>query len=165
MHLFVLCFCFFEILLLLTFFHCFSCISNQILPLSTESAALDKMGASMEVARYTERLTPSTRFVTYGGHTPSAPLSFVSPAATLVGDIKLGESCSVWYGAVVRGDVNSVRVGTNTSICENAVVHVAKIQGDFDTNIGNNVTVGPGAIVHAATLGSNIVVGARAQVR
>jgi carbonic anhydrase/acetyltransferase-like protein (isoleucine patch superfamily) len=118
----------------------------------------------MEVTRYSERLVPSTRFVTMNNTTPSAPLCFVSPAATLVGDVHMGAGGSVWYGAVVRGDVNSVRIGSNTSIGENCVVHVAKIQGDRATNIGDNVTIQAGAIVHAATLGSNVLVGARAQV-
>ncbi|GMI29616.1 hypothetical protein TeGR_g335, partial [Tetraparma gracilis] len=127
-------------------------------------AALDSLGASMEVTRYVERLVPSTRFVPHNGVAPRAPLSFVSPSSTLVGDVTLAAGSSVWYGAVVRGDVNPVSVGANSSIGENAVVHVAKIQGDLPTSIGENVTIGPGAIVHAATLGSNVLLGARAQV-
>ena len=65
---------------------------------------------------------------------------------------------------MVRGDVNKVTIGENTAIRERAVVHVAKIQGDFATTIGNNVTIGPCAIIHACTLQDSVMVGASAQV-
>lgn len=71
---------------------------------------------------------------------------------------------SIWYGATVRGDVNKVTIGENTSIGDRAVVHVAKIQGDFATSIGSKVTVGPCAIIHAAKINDSVVVGASAQV-
>ncbi len=71
---------------------------------------------------------------------------------------------SIWYGATVRGDVNKVTIGENTSIGDRAVVHVAKIQGNFATHIGNHVTVCPGALVHAATLENSCVIGESAQV-
>ena len=71
---------------------------------------------------------------------------------------------SIWYGAVVRGDVNKLTVGEKTSIGDRAVVHVARIQGDFATHIGNNVTVGAGALIHAATLKDTVIIGESAQV-
>lgn len=71
---------------------------------------------------------------------------------------------SVWYGAIVRGDVNQVSIGELTSVGDRAVVHVAKIQGDFPTHIGNHVTVGAGALIHAATLKDACVIGESAQV-
>ena len=71
---------------------------------------------------------------------------------------------SVWYGAVLRGDVNNITVGNQTSIGDRAVVHVAKIQGDFSTHIGNHVTVGAGALIHAATLKDSVLIGEAAQV-
>mmetsp|Transcript_1022 Transcript_1022/g.1774 ORF Transcript_1022/g.1774 Transcript_1022/m.1774 type:complete len:276 (-) Transcript_1022:68-895(-) len=130
----------------------------------TIGSALDKAGAAMEVTRYTERLVPSTRFVAHNGKSPSAPLTFISPSSTLVGDVTVGKGSSVWYGSVVRGDVNPVKIGSNTHILENCVVHVAKIQGDFPTNIGSNTIIGTGSIIHAATLGSNVMIGDRCQV-
>ena len=72
--------------------------------------------------------------------------------------------CSVWYGATVRGDVNNVTIGSKSSVGDRAVVHVAKIQGDSPTKIGNNVTIGAGAIVHACTIGDLVVVGESAQI-
>uniref|UniRef100_A0A7S4QM24 Gamma carbonic anhydrase n=3 Tax=Ditylum brightwellii TaxID=49249 RepID=A0A7S4QM24_9STRA len=128
--------------------------------------ALDGMGASMEVAKYTERLVPSTRFVAVDGVAPavSESAAFVAPSASVIGNVSLGSKSSIWYGATVRGDVNHVVIGDNSSIGDRAVIHVAKIQGDSPTVIGNNDTIGPGAIVHAATLGDSCVVGASAQV-
>eukprot|EP00978_Attheya_sp_CCMP212_P002368 scaffold4852_cov50-Attheya_sp.AAC.5 len=124
------------------------------------------MGASMEVAKYTEKLVPSTRFVAVDGVAPfiSETAAFVAPSANVIGNVSMGPNSSVWYGATVRGDVNKVTIGANTSIGDRAMVHVAKIQGDFCTVIGDNVTVGPGAIVHAATLGDNVVIGPCAQI-
>eukprot|EP00559_Dactyliosolen_fragilissimus_P008702 CAMPEP_0184873112 /NCGR_PEP_ID=MMETSP0580-20130426/41659_1 /TAXON_ID=1118495 /ORGANISM="Dactyliosolen fragilissimus" /LENGTH=277 /DNA_ID=CAMNT_0027375977 /DNA_START=580 /DNA_END=1413 /DNA_ORIENTATION=- len=128
--------------------------------------SLDKLGATLEVAKYTERLVPSTRFVAVDGIAPviSEVASFVSPSSSIVGDVSIGEKSSVWYGATVRGDVQKVVIGKNSSIGDRAVIHVAKIQGDNPTLIGDNVTVGPGATIHAATLKDYTIVGASAQV-
>ena len=73
-------------------------------------------------------------------------------------------SKSVWYGAVLRGDVNKLTVGDQSSIGDRAVVHVAKIRGDFATSIGNMVTIGAGAIIHAATIHDKVMIGESAQV-
>lgn len=127
---------------------------------------LDNIGKSMEVCKYTERLVPSTRFVAVDGVSPTvSPLTaFVAPSASVIGDVTLGTNTSVWYGATIRGDVHKVSIGDNTSVGDRAVVHVAKIQGDFPSIIGNNVTIGAGAIVHAATLKDGCVIGPSAQV-
>ncbi|KAL7550624.1 hypothetical protein ACHAWF_013845 [Thalassiosira exigua] len=128
--------------------------------------ALDNMGKSMEVVKYRDRLVPSTRFVAVDGVSPTvSPLTaFVAPSASVIGDVTLGKDSSVWYGATVRGDVHKITLGENTSVGDRAVIHVAKIQGDFPSIVGDNVTIGPGAIVHAATLEDGSVVGASAQV-
>eukprot|EP00521_Asterionellopsis_glacialis_P002056 CAMPEP_0195249164 /NCGR_PEP_ID=MMETSP0706-20130129/1960_1 /TAXON_ID=33640 /ORGANISM="Asterionellopsis glacialis, Strain CCMP134" /LENGTH=281 /DNA_ID=CAMNT_0040300929 /DNA_START=46 /DNA_END=891 /DNA_ORIENTATION=+ len=128
--------------------------------------ALDNVGASMEVAKYTEKLVPSTRFVAVDGVAPmvSESAAFVAPSASIVGNVSMGKNSSVWYGATVRGDVNKVEIGENTCIGDRAVIHVAKIQGDFPTLIGSNVTVGPAAVIHASTLEDSIIVGPSAQV-
>jgi len=87
---------------------------------------------------------------------PSLPASgFFAPSSTVVGDVTLGEHASVWYGAVIRGDVNSVRVGAFSNIQDGAIVHVAKqnVSGVArPTHIGAYCTVGHGAILHACTL-------------
>lgn len=143
------------------------------------------MGKGMEVTKYTEKLVPSTRFVAVDGVAPTvSEMSFVAPSASVIGDVSIGKESryvylygsgtvldfslityvSVWYGAVLRGDVNKLTVGSQTSIGDRAVVHVAKIQGDFATHIGDSVTIGAGAIVHAATLEDSVVIGEAAQV-
>ena len=128
--------------------------------------AMDNLGKTMEVCKYRDRLVPSTRFVAVDGVSPtvSPNTAFVAPSASVIGDVTLGSNSSIWYGATVRGDVHKISIGENTSVGDRAVIHVAKIQGDFPTNIGNNVTIGPGAIVHAATVNDNSVVGPSAQV-
>lgn len=122
----------------------------------------------MEVAKISEKLNPSTRIVAYGATSPSAEGAFVAPTASLIGDVVLEKGASVWYGATIRGDVSSVRVGEKSSIGDRAVVHVAKIQTEdgqpVSTVIGNGVVVGPNAVIHAATLMDNVSVGAGAQV-
>jgi len=129
-------------------------------------ATLDSMGANMEVAKYTERLVPSSRIVSVDGVAPalSGANNFIAPSASVIGNVTIGEHSSVWYGATVRGDVNNVKIGSKTSIGDRAVVHVAKIQGDHPTMIGDNVTIGAGAIVHACTLEDLVVVGESAQI-
>jgi len=129
-------------------------------------ATLDSLGASMEVAKYTERLVPSSRIVSVDGVAPALPgaNNFIAPSASVIGNVTIGEHSSVWYGATVRGDVNNVKIGSKTSIGDRAVVHVAKIQGDFPTVIGDNVTIGAGAIVHACTIDDLVVIGESAQV-
>lgn len=129
-------------------------------------AALDSMGASMEVAKYTERLVPSTRIVSVDGVAPALPgaNNFIAPSASVIGNVTIGEHSSIWYGATVRGDVNTLTIGSKTSVGDRAVVHVAKIQGDLPTKIGNNVTIGAGAIVHACTIEDLVVIGESAQI-
>ena len=112
------------------------------------------------------RLVPSTRFVAVNELEPELDVEtlFVAPSASVIGDVKIGKNSSVWYGAVVRGDVNAISIGENSSVGDRAVVHVAKIQGDFCTRVGNGVTIEAGAIVHACTVGDRVVVGAGAQI-
>lgn len=88
----------------------------------------------------------------------------MAPNASVIGDVKIGRGSSVWYGATVRGDVNYITIGEHTNIQDHAVVHVAKIHRDIPTKIGNNVTIGPSSIVHAATIGDNCIIGTGASV-
>lgn len=128
--------------------------------------SLDKMGASMEVAKYTERLVPSTRIVAVDGIAPTIneTAAFIAPSANLVGDVTIGPQSAIWYGATLRGDGNKITIGSNTHIGDRALVHIAKIQSENATVIGNYVSVGPGAIVHAATVKDYAQVGANAQI-
>lgn len=92
---------------------------------------------------------------------------FIAPSANVLGDVKLGSNSSIWYGAILRGDVNGIHVGSNTNIQDNAVVHVSKYALDGEpkpTVIGDNVTIGHGATVHACTIKDNSLVGMGATV-
>jgi carbonic anhydrase/acetyltransferase-like protein (isoleucine patch superfamily) len=81
---------------------------------------------------------------------------FIAKNATVIGDVTLGNHSSVWYGAVLRGDINRIVVGHHTNIQDNAVLHLTD---DFPCLLGNWVTVGHGAIVHACTVGDETLVG------
>ena len=77
--------------------------------------------------------------------------------ATIVGDVVLGEACTVWFNAVVRGDVNSIRIGNKTNIQDGAVIHCTYQRAS--TTIGNNVSIGHNAIVHGCTVEDNVLIG------
>lgn len=81
---------------------------------------------------------------------------FIAKTATVIGDVTLGAHSSVWYGAVLRGDINRIVVGHHSNIQDNAVLHLAD---DFSCVLGNWVTVGHGAIVHACKVSDEVLVG------
>ena len=82
---------------------------------------------------------------------------FVAENATLIGDLMLGDQCSVWYQAVIRGDVNAIRIGNRVNIQDGAVIHATYEKAD--TTIGNDVSIGHNAIVHGCTLNDSVLVG------
>lgn len=81
---------------------------------------------------------------------------YVARGAVVVGDVTIGEGSSVWYNAVLRGDINFIRVGHHTNIQDNAVLHLAD---DYPCLIGDYVTVGHSAVVHACTVGDDVLIG------
>ena len=86
---------------------------------------------------------------------------FIAQGATVSGDVTLGDRASVWYGAVLRGDINRIVVGEGSNIQDNSVVHLAD---DYPALIGSHVTVGHSAIVHACTIGDECLIGMGATV-
>lgn len=82
--------------------------------------------------------------------------SFIAENATIIGDVKLEERTTVWYGAVIRGDGDSIRIGKNTNIQDNTVVHV---DPDNPVSIGEGVTIGHSCIIHGCTIGDNCLIG------
>jgi len=86
---------------------------------------------------------------------------YLAKTAVVLGDVTLGDNASVWYGAVLRGDINRIVVGANSNIQDNAVVHLAD---DFPCLIGEWVTVGHSAIVHACTVGDECLIGMGATI-
>ena len=81
---------------------------------------------------------------------------FVAENASVIGSVKIGKGCSVWYGAVIRADSDSIVIGENTNIQDNCTVHTAF---DYGVKIGNGVTVGHNAVVHGCTVGDNTLIG------
>lgn len=82
---------------------------------------------------------------------------FLAPNATVVGDVIMGDECSVWFNAVVRGDVNSIRLGNKVNVQDGAVLHATYQK--TKTIVGNNVSIGHNAIVHGCTIHDNVLIG------
>lgn len=81
---------------------------------------------------------------------------FLAPSSDIIGKVTIGIDSSVWYGAVVRGDVASIEIGSRTNVQDNATIHVAK---GHNTTIGDDVTIGHNAIVHGCTIGNRVLIG------
>ena len=94
--------------------------------------------------------------------------AYVDPAATVIGDVVLGDDVSIWPGAVLRGDVHYIRVGARSNVQDGAVVHVTHdgpySPGGFPTLIGEGVTIGHGAVIHACTIEDYCLIGMHATV-
>jgi len=82
---------------------------------------------------------------------------FIAENCTIVGDVVMGDNCSVWFNAVIRGDVHYIKIGNNTNIQDGAVIHATYLKAP--TNIGNNVSIGHNALVHGCTLHDHTLVG------
>lgn len=87
---------------------------------------------------------------------------FVAENAVIIGDVEIGEESSIWYNCVVRGDVNDIKIGARTNIQDGTVIHVSSTtQGTY---IGDDVTVGHMALIHACTIGDRAFIGMKACV-
>ena len=82
---------------------------------------------------------------------------FIAENAVIIGDVTIGDDCSIWYGVVLRGDVNTIRIGNRVNIQDNASVHT--LYQRSVTIIGDDVSVGHNAVVHGARVGNNVLVG------
>ena len=82
---------------------------------------------------------------------------FVAENSTIVGDVIMGNDCSVWFNAVIRGDVNYIRMGNKVNIQDGAIIHCTYEK--TSTNIGNNVSIGHNAIIHGCTIHDNVLIG------
>ena len=88
--------------------------------------------------------------------------NFIAPSADVIGNVVLDEEASIWFGAVVRGDVNWIHIGAGSNVQDNAVVHVTN--GTAPTQVGRDVTIGHGAIVHGCTVEEQVLIGMGAVV-
>lgn len=90
-----------------------------------------------------------------------AAAAFVAPNATVIGDVVLGARSSVWYGCVLRGDINSIVIGEGTNVQDGTIVHLAD---DYGVRVGNHTTIGHAAIIHACDIGNECLIGMGATV-
>ena len=82
---------------------------------------------------------------------------FVAPNATIVGDVNMGNECSIWFNAVIRGDVHYIKMGNKVNVQDGAIIHCTYLK--HPTNIGNNVSIGHNAMVHGCTIHDNVLIG------
>lgn len=126
--------------------------------------AIDRLGCRLQGNYYfKEQLSRHRTLMNIFDKVPNVHKdAFVAPSASVIGDIEVGEGSSIWYGCVLRGDVNSIKIGSGTNIQDNSLVHVAKsnINGKvLPAIIGDNVTVGHGAVLHGCTVEDEAFVG------
>lgn len=105
---------------------------------------------------------PSIR--SFNGHTPALGQgTYVDAAATVIGEVSLGDDVSVWPGAVIRGDMHWIKVGARTSVQDNATLHITHgsdfNQGGWPLNIGEDVTIGHNVCLHGCTIGNQVLIG------
>src|SRR5262249_36121150 len=99
-----------------------------------------------------------TMIAPYAGPTPRLdPTAFLVRTASVIGDVVIGPESSIWFGAVVRGDIHPIRIGARTNVQDNAVLHV--VGGKHGTMLGDGVTIGHNAIVHGCTIEDGALVG------
>ena len=107
-------------------------------------------------------MTVHERLARYLGRTPDvAQAVFVAPNATVIGDVTLGALSSVWYGCVLRGDINSIAIGDGTNVQDGTIVHLAD---NYGVRVGNYTTIGHAAIIHACDIGNECLIGMGATV-
>jgi carbonic anhydrase/acetyltransferase-like protein (isoleucine patch superfamily) len=82
---------------------------------------------------------------------------YIAPNATIAGDVIMGDDCSIWFNAVIRGDVNNIRMGNKVNVQDGAIIHCTYLKAA--TIIGNNVSIGHNAIVHGCVIHDNVLVG------
>ena len=99
----------------------------------------------------------ATILTVQGKHPQFGENCFIAPNATIVGDVIMGEDCSIWFNAVLRGDVHYIKIGNKVNVQDGAVIHCTYLK--HPTNIGNNVSIGHNALVHGCTIHDNVLIG------
>ncbi|KAJ3698112.1 hypothetical protein LUZ61_001817 [Rhynchospora tenuis] len=126
--------------------------------------AMDRLGVTLQGSNYIPEQVSKHRTImnVFQKEPIISKDAFVAPSAAVMGDVLIGRGSSVWYGVVLRGDVNSIRIGSGSNIQDNTLVHVAKFNSSgkaLPTIIGDNVTIGHGAVLHACTVEDEAFVG------
>lgn len=103
-------------------------------------------------------MTPTALVMPYRGKSPVLGRDvWLAPTATIIGDVELADLASVWFGAVLRGDIGSIRIGARTNVQDLACIHLT--EGLSGTVVGADVTIGHGAILHGCTVGDRCLIG------
>lgn len=104
-----------------------------------------------------------TNIISFRGKSPKFSKDvFIAPTAQIIGDIEIGSGSSIWYGCVLRGDLNEIRIGENTNIQDGTIVHVDS--QNFGTYIGSRVTIGHMALIHACTIEDDAMIGMQSTI-
>ncbi|WP_440953663.1 gamma carbonic anhydrase family protein [Methanococcoides sp. FTZ1] len=90
-----------------------------------------------------------------------AETAFIADSADIIGDVTIGENSSIWFNAVLRGDMGKIKIGDRTSIQDNVVIHT---DPETPTELGDDVTVGHGAVLHSCRIGNNVLIGMNSTV-
>ena len=131
---------------------------------------LKRYGRTMPyvVCKVADHITTKLPVLPFQGIFPSVRgVSFLAPSSTVVGDVTVGAKSSIWFKAILRGDVNKINIGNNVHIQDGVIVHVAKngLKGvPIPTVIGNNVVVGANSLLHACSLAGNNIIGPNSQI-
>ncbi len=109
-------------------------------------------------------MTQKNHYLLYNNITPTiSDEAYLAETAVIIGDVHIGAESSVWHNVTIRGDVNYIRIGARTNIQDGAVVHVSRVAGG-ETIIGNDITIGHLALIHACELQDNSFVGMKGMV-
>jgi len=118
---------------------------------------------SMIEEKYQQKLKNMAHIIPLKGKIPQIGKNcFLAETAAIIGDVEIGDDCSVWFSAVVRGDVHYIKIGRNVNIQDGAIIHCTYQKSP--TNIGDNVSIAHGAIVHGCTIHDNVLIGMNAVV-
>jgi carbonic anhydrase/acetyltransferase-like protein (isoleucine patch superfamily) len=105
----------------------------------------------------------SAKLYSYKGVRPNIhPSAFLCDGVKIIGDVEIGENCSVWFNTVIRGDVHFIKIGNNTNIQDMSMLHVTN--GKYSLNIGNNVSIAHSVTLHGSTIKDNVLIGIGAKV-
>lgn len=100
--------------------------------------------------------------VDFKGKNPKiSETAFIADSADIIGDVEVGDFSSIWFNAVLRGDKNKIKIGNRTSIQDNVVIHVNR---EYEVRVGDDVSVGHGAVLHGCKIGNNVLIGMNSTV-
>ncbi len=96
--------------------------------------------------------------IPYKGIKPNInKMAYIAPSSSIIGDVKIGSKSSIWFNTVLRGDVESIKIGNNTNVQDGSVIHTSRFNGPVE--IGDNITIGHLSLIHACIIRNNAFIG------